>query len=273
MLAMQIWLSVCLDRNRMSVSNSNSQHSASSETAQSRYAPVPWTAYFDQEIRLSSEDSAISHHVYFTPPGDSSAPLFVMHHGAGSSGLSFAACAVEMRRQAPNVGIVSIDARGHGDTKIIPRGSRTDTRARADSEGTVNSYQEQKLARKQGEDKDGVLDLSLATLGADLERVLKLLAVRMGWKDLPHLLLVGHSLGGAVVTHVAKEGRLGSKVLGYVVLDVVEGESIPYLVEALGEPWLMGFQGSAIDALQSMQTYLSTRPKHFPSVEAAIEWQ
>lgn len=31
--------------------------------------------------------------------------------------------------------------------------------------------------------------------------------------------------------------------------------------------------GSAIDALQSMQTYLSTRPAGFPSIASGIEWQ
>lgn len=74
----------------------------------------------------------------------------------------------------------------------------------------------------------------------------------MGWKELPLLVLIGHSLGGAVVTDVAKNGKLGNAVLGYAVLDVVEG--------------------SAIDALQSMQTYLSARPLGFPSLESGIEW-
>ena len=55
-----------------------------------------------------------------------------------------------------------------------------------------------------------------------------------------------------MVTNVAKAGQLGHAVLGYAVLDVVEG--------------------SAIDALQSMQTYLSTRPIGFSSLEAGIEW-
>jgi hypothetical protein len=63
---------------------------------------------------------------------------------------------------------------------------------------------------------------------------------------------VGHSLGGAVVTHVANKGSLGSKMLGYAVLDVVEG--------------------SAMEALQHMQSYLASRPKTFPSLPAAIEW-
>jgi protein phosphatase methylesterase 1 len=76
--------------------------------------------------------------------------------------------------------------------------------------------------------------------------------IQMGWPTLPPLVLIGHSLGGAVVTDVAKGGKLGNTVLGYAVLDVVEG--------------------SAIEALQSMQTYLSTRPLGFPSLESGIEW-
>ncbi|KAL2053964.1 hypothetical protein ABVK25_005893 [Lepraria finkii] len=74
----------------------------------------------------------------------------------------------------------------------------------------------------------------------------------MNWSELPGLLLIGHSLGGAVVTDLAKSGKLGNTVLGFAVLDVVEG--------------------SAIDALQSMQSYLLTRPKNFPSLSSAIEW-
>ena len=42
---------------------------------------------------------------------------------------------------------------------------------------------------------------------------------------MPDLILVGHSLGGAVVTDLAKKGGLGSKILGFAVLDVVEGET------------------------------------------------
>jgi protein phosphatase methylesterase 1 len=74
----------------------------------------------------------------------------------------------------------------------------------------------------------------------------------MSWRTIPPLILIGHSLGGAVVTNVAHGGKLGDSVLGYCVLDVVEG--------------------SAIDALQSMQTYLSTRPVGFATLQAGIEW-
>jgi protein phosphatase methylesterase 1 len=96
------------------------------------------------------------------------------------------------------------------------------------------------------------LDLSLEILAADFLSVLDKTKIQMGWKEMPSLILIGHSLGGAVVTDVAKSAKLGNSVLGYAVLDVVEG--------------------SAIDALQSMQTYLSTRPVGFTSIESGIEW-
>ncbi|PBP27369.1 protein phosphatase methylesterase 1 [Diplocarpon rosae] len=182
---------------------------------------IPWTAYFERELFLESTTAptTIEYHAYLTSP-IGKAPLFVMHHGAGSSGLSFAVLAAEIRKRLHNAGILSLDARGHGSTKITP--------------------------------EPRIMDLSLGTLSADLITVIEKTKTQMGWKQLPPLVLVGHSLGGAVVTDVAKSGELGDAILGYAVLDVVEG--------------------SAIDALQSMQTYLSTRPPGFPSLESGIEW-
>lgn len=165
----------------------------------------------------------IVYHAYITPPTDSG-PLFVMHHGAGSSGLSFAACASEIRKIIPEAGILSLDARHHGRTIV--------------------------------ETRDGSpvqLDYRLETLSQDLLSVIRGTQTQMAWDTLPDLVLVGHSLGGAVITDVARGGELGTKVLAYAVLDVVEG--------------------SAIDALQSMDTYISTRPTRFPSLSSAIEWQ
>ncbi|KAK2626716.1 hypothetical protein QTJ16_003891 [Diplocarpon rosae] len=182
---------------------------------------IPWTTYFERELFLESTTApaTIVYHAYLTSPVGK-APLFVTHHGAGSSGLSFAVLAAEIRKRLHNAGILSLDARGHGSTKITP--------------------------------EPRITDLSLSTLSADLITVIEKTKAQMGWKQLPPLVLVGHSLGGAVVTDVAKSGELGDAILGYAVLDVVEG--------------------SAIDALQSMQTYLSTRPPGFPSLESGIEW-
>ena len=182
---------------------------------------IPWTTYFERELFLESTTLGATtiHHAYLTSPVGTG-PLFVTHHGAGSSGLSFAVLTSEIRKRLPSAGILSLDARGHGSTTITPAPE--------------------------------LLDLSLETLGADFVTVLDKTKTQMGWKEMPSLILIGHSLGGAVVTDVAKGGKLGNAVLGYAVLDVVEG--------------------SAIDALQSMQTYLSTRPVGFLSVESGIEW-
>lgn len=142
-----------------------------------------------------------------------------MHHGGGSSGLSFAVVASEIKKRLPAAGILALDCRGHGST-VVPG--------------------------------DAALDLRLETLSTDLFNVIQLTKSEMKWPGMPPIVLVGHSLGGAVVTDLAKTGRLGASVLGYVVLDVVEG--------------------SAIDALQSMHTYLSTRPSGFATLQAGIDW-
>lgn len=175
-------------------------------------------------MKVSRPTETAIYHAYITPPTDKG-PLLVTHHGAGSSALSFALFAFEVRKALPNAGVLSLDARGHGETVIEPLGSQGN---------------------------DASLDLSLETLSQDLLDVVCMTQAQMAWQELPGLVLVGHSLGGAVVTNVAVNGKLGNAVLGYAVLDVVEG--------------------SAIDALQSMQSYLSTRPKTFPSISSAIEW-
>ncbi|KAL7267026.1 Protein phosphatase methylesterase 1 [Rhizina undulata] len=178
--------------------------------------PLPWNIYFSTSLNLHSPSTSSTHHVYLTPPTNTG-PLFVMHHGAGSSGLSFALLASEIRKLLPAAGVLSLDARGHGET-VTPDDN----------------------------------DLRLSTLSSDFVNVLNLVKEQYGWAKMPALILVGHSLGGAIVAEVAKSGALGTSVLGYAVLDVVEG--------------------SAMDALQSMQTYLSTRPAGFSSVSQGIEW-
>lgn len=169
----------------------------------------------------------IIHHAYFSPP-TSTGPLFVTHHGAGSSALSFACFAIEIRKAIPTAGVLSLDARGHGKPRI-------DKFIPAD--------------KNQG----GVIDLSLETLSSDLAYVIQATQSKMSWTALPDIVLVGHSLGGAVVVDLANRALLGSAILGYVVLDVVEG--------------------SAMEALAHMETYLSSRPSTFPSLTSAIEWQ
>ena len=159
--------------------------------------PLPWNDYFTRELYLQVSrptENAI-YHAYIIPPA-AKGPLLVTHHGAGSSGLSFALFASEVRKALPNAGVLSLDARGHGETVIEQLDSQS-----------INTH----------------LDLSLGTLSQDLLDVIHMTQTQMGWPGLPGLVLIGHSLGGAVVTNVAASGKLGNAVLGYAVLDVVEG--------------------------------------------------
>ena len=58
-------------------------------------------------------------------------------------------------------------------------------------------------------------------------------------------------MGGALAVHTALLGQIPALV-GVVVVDVVEG--------------------TALDALSSMQSFLRGRPKNFPSIDNAVEW-
>ena len=189
--------------------------------------PLPWNDYFSLELYLPNQrpNERITHHAYILPPVEKG-PLLVTHHGAGSSGLSFGLLASEVRKAIPKCGVLSLDARGHGETK-------------------VDQTEQTSI--------DLNMNLTLETLSQDLFDVIQMTQKRMEWPTLPDLILIGHSLGGAVVTDLAMSGKLEKSLLGYVVLDVVEG--------------------SAIDALQSMQQYLSTRPKGFSTIQSAIDWQ
>ena len=204
------------------------------------FDPLPWNDYFSQELYLKHEsherDETITHHVYITPPLGKG-PLLVTHHGAGSSGLSFALFASEIRKVLPKCGVLSLDARGHGETVVTSFGGTTGSENNISKESTP----------------DGNLTLDLKILSMDLYSVIRMTRQELAWPELPDLVLIGHSLGGAVVTDLSASGLLGKAVLGYAVLDVAEG--------------------SAMDRLQSMQQYLSTRPKSFSSIQSAIEWQ
>lgn len=133
-----------------------------------------------------------------------------MHHGAGSSGLTFAVVTAEIRKHLPEAGVLSLDTREHGET-TVRRATSTTTTATTTAEGGDTS------------NDDNIIDMRLETLSRDLVAVVRLTQERMQWNELPDIVLVGHSLGGAVVTDVAKNGELGAKVLAYAVLDVVEG--------------------------------------------------
>ncbi|KYN07465.1 PREDICTED: protein phosphatase methylesterase 1 [Cyphomyrmex costatus] len=86
-------------------------------------------------------------------------------------------------------------------------------------------------------------DLSADTLALDVAAVIDVIE-----HDAP-IILVGHSMGGAVAVRAAP---LIPNLYGLAVIDVVEG--------------------TAMDALASMQSFLRSRPSSFSTIPQAIEW-
>lgn len=139
-------------------------------------------------------------------------PVLFLLHGGGFSALTWSLFSVELT-SIIHCQVVAIDLRGHGDTVA------TDEQ-----------------------------DLSANTLATDVGRLYK----KMYEGEVPpNILLVGHSMGGAIAVHIANM-RLIDTLIGVTVIDVVEG--------------------TAMEALASMQSFLRSRPTHFKSVQQAIEW-
>ncbi|XP_071126223.1 protein phosphatase methylesterase 1-like [Mytilus edulis] len=90
-------------------------------------------------------------------------------------------------------------------------------------------------------------DLSSETMSSDVGNIVKALY----GEDPPPIILVGHSMGGSIAVNTAFRHLIPS-LIGLIVIDVVEG--------------------TALEALTSMQSFLRGRPAVFKSLEHAIEW-
>ncbi|KAI0050524.1 protein phosphatase methylesterase [Auriscalpium vulgare] len=186
------------------------------------FSAISAEGYFEQAIQVDVPASRLDVRVYYTAPKPHKGlgSVMVCHHGAGFSGLSFACFAKEVTElTGGECGILSLDARRHG--KTLPTGDSADE------------------------------DLSLDVLVRDLFNSLE--TIYPDPAAAPSFLLVGHSMGGAVVVRACPlllERKY--KVGGVSVLDVVEG--------------------TAIEALPHMPMILNSRPAGFDTVEEAIEW-
>ena len=182
------------------------------------YTPTSWNGYFDEKIEVvpDPESPQRRFNVYQSKSenADSESAVLVLLHGGGYSGLTWAQMAKELTSSV-ECRILAPDLRGHGDTQF------------PDSE--EHCLDADTLARD-------VVNVTTHLLSSDAN---------------PPVILVGHSMGGALAVHTALTAQIPN-LCGLCVIDVVEG--------------------TAMDALSSMQSFLRGRPKSFPSLSYAVEW-
>ncbi|KAJ1665509.1 Protein phosphatase methylesterase 1 [Coemansia sp. RSA 1813] len=177
-----------------------------------KYKPLPWSNYFDDKRSVHVGDTQFN--VYSSGLSNTGGPVFVFHHGAGHSGLTFGLVSKYIYDSDPTrITVVAPDFRAHGDT--------------------TGDNQENLSLERQVDDLVGLID-ALFSEGSG-----------------KNIMLVGHSMGGAVVAHAAKSRRI-KHVLGLALIDIVEG--------------------SAMDSLSSIPGFISARPSAFGSIESAIRW-
>lgn len=144
-------------------------------------------------------------------------PTLVALHGGGYSGLSWAKF-TRYIEQLCHCRVLAIDLRGHGDTKT-----------RNDNQMDIN------------------------TLVRDVISVTHATHRLCGFPETPRIILIGHSMGGAIAIKCSTNcPETLPSLTGFVIIDVVEG--------------------TAKDALPLMMSVIKTRPAKFPSLKNAIEW-
>ncbi|KFZ48874.1 Protein phosphatase methylesterase 1, partial [Podiceps cristatus] len=175
------------------------------------FSPVLWSQYFESMEDVVVENETGKDNTFRIYKSGLEGPVLLLLHGGGHSALSWAVFTSAIINRI-QCRIVALDLRGHGETKVR-----------------------------------NPEDLSAETMSKDVGNVVEAL-----YGDLPPpIMLIGHSMGGAIAVHTAVANLVPS-LLGLCMIDVVEG--------------------TAMDALNSMQNFLRSRPKTFKSLENAIEW-
>jgi len=190
----------------------SSQHRQPTSPSMTRYEPIPWSEAFS-EREIVNVPSGMALQVYYATSGArDKRTLFCFHHGAGLSACSFAALVKMLCADDKQpIHVLSIDARGHGGS--------SDTS-----------------------------EWPLETLARDMA-----MAIQCSTHFSPDydIILVGHSMGGAVVCEVASR-KLLDNIVGLVLIDVTEG--------------------TAVESLPHMLGILKQRPESFATQHDAIRW-
>ena len=170
-------------------------------------------------------------------------PILVFIHGGGFSGMSWAQVAkICTERGLP---IVAFDLFGHGLSGYAPASSNV-------TGDNGSQFQPPQAKMK---------NFSITRFVDDVIKILKNILAKgenVGVKNPspPRIILIGHSMGGAIATHTMHGARLRLdgivEVVGLVVVDVVEG--------------------TALASLPHMEDYIKKIPTDFKTVDDAIDY-
>lgn len=172
---------------------------------------------------------------YYTPPRAERGGVFVLHHGAGYSGTSFACLAKELVDLTKGeVGVLAFDARRHGSSSFTLLEVPTSIMCRRQDDGY--GIGRKSVHRYSGR---GFMCAYPESIPSTSHRTRSHGIVVSPHPKEIHLIsrpsqLVGHSMGGSVVVRACpKLLEWKYMVSGVAVLDVVEGEQMGFPTSAV----------------------------------------
>ncbi|KAH3677558.1 hypothetical protein WICPIJ_008965 [Wickerhamomyces pijperi] len=205
--------------------------SSSLRTAKPTNQTLPtWDQFFSHNDNVTYQEKGLQFQTYYEPPSSSTSPVFICHHGAGSSGLTFAMFTKQIRHimeeqsqdnQDCIAGVYSFDARGHGLSTSIDK------------------------------DHDPVTDFGIDYFIDDFCYLTRRF-IQEHCKPTNPVYLLGHSLGGSVVTKASFSLKDLVQIKGVIMIDIVEE--------------------TAVRSLSGMYQYINTLPSQFATVQDCIDW-
>jgi len=203
------------------------------------YSAIHWSKHFNEKryVKLENGNSFCVYEGGMKKSGDevndkSNIPVLILLHGGGFSGLTWAELNTYLSMSV-ECRVFALDLRGHGEsaTRLI-------------------------------EDE---FDLSAEVLSNDVIEI----ADKLLGDTSPPVIIVGHSMGGALAVHTA---LLNESYSNYEETGIQRNNSKACIQNLVGVCVIDVVEGTAMEALSSMQSFLRSRPRTFPSIEYAIEW-
>ncbi|XP_053990608.1 protein phosphatase methylesterase 1-like [Hylaeus volcanicus] len=213
-----------------------------------------WDNYFDRQfsVNILKETKGKDEHNKFQVymGGSVHDTLLICFHGAGHTALSWSLLARSLKTAFC---VAAYDCRGHGLTECDNSSDLSTETLVQDASQIIEKLQEMIFVERETTEKPKRSCSRALPSGTSQSELLVRERILAHSRRLSraHIVLMGHSMGGAIAIHLASKGIV-KDLQGLIILDVVEG--------------------TAIEALPRMEKFISTFPLFFTSLESAIQW-